>query len=121
MPTRITTHRPAGRVRPVATTAALYTRRPARGRPRVYIGTRWRRLRVVLRRHPLCADCQRPAQHVHHKVDRKDAPDLAYEWSNLESQCVACHNRKRSKGIAPDPGVDGYNKGDNKSGADGRL
>lgn len=50
---------------------------------------------------PLCEQCLKenrfvPAEHVHHVYERKTHPELALEYGNLESACVACHNRKRT-------------------------
>lgn len=58
---------------------------------------RWRGLRAVyLKRHPLCV-CGKPATHVDHILSRKQAPDLALEWSNLQGLCVSCHTRKTNE------------------------
>jgi 5-methylcytosine-specific restriction protein A len=68
---------------------------------RFYAGIRWLNLRAAfLRENPLCVDCRKagrltPAEHVHHVLERKARPDLAYEWSNLEAACPSCHNAKR--------------------------
>jgi 5-methylcytosine-specific restriction protein A len=75
-----------------------------------YASTRWRRLRAVfLRSHPLCAECQRKglltaAAHVHHKEERKDRPELALDWANLEALCQPCHGRMRSADRQDPPG-----------------
>ncbi len=69
---------------------------------RFYAGARWRKLRrSYLAANPLCAECRRhgrvtPAEHVHHVLERKDRPDLAYEWGNLEALCPSCHDSARS-------------------------
>ena len=66
-----------------------------------YKSKAWRALRaLVLAEQPLCADCLKrkvltPSEHVHHKVDRKDAPELALDRDNLEGLCQPCHNRQR--------------------------
>lgn len=66
-----------------------------------YASAPWRKLRsLVLAEQPLCADCRRrgelrPAAHVHHKIERKDRPDLALDHDNLEALCQPCHNRRR--------------------------
>lgn len=63
-----------------------------------YSSVRWLKLRAAfVSENPLCAECKRkgrvtPARHVHHKQPRKAYPDLAYEWDNLESICLECHN-----------------------------
>lgn len=50
-----------------------------------YSGKRWRHLRdMKLRMSPLCECwCGQAAQDVHHVVDRKEAPELAYDLANL--------------------------------------
>lgn len=61
---------------------------------------RWRSLRALkLHTDPLCEVCQRanqitPAQHVHHLKPRKSHPELAFDFDNLESICIPCHNAK---------------------------
>lgn len=102
MPRRIPTHRPAGSTLGTATTRRAYERRDDRKEDKAfYKSPAWRRLRLAfLREHPLCADCERiglltAAEHVHHTLERKDRPDLALDWDNLEGLCPPCHNRKR--------------------------
>lgn len=60
-----------------------------------YSSARWRRLRAMkLRLNALCeCGCGLVAQDVHHIVDRKEAPDLAYDVGNLASMAKACHSR----------------------------
>jgi len=59
----------------------------------------WRRCRLAyIKAHPLCELCREagriePAQDVHHKVDRSERPDLAYDESNLQALCKPCHSR----------------------------
>jgi 5-methylcytosine-specific restriction endonuclease McrA len=47
-------------------------------------------------RHPLCADCDRLAQCVHHVVPRHAAPERMYDESNLVSLCNACHEARHN-------------------------
>ena len=55
---------------------------------------RWRRFRLwFLRQHPLCQACGAAAQDVHHKVDRRDMPGLAFVEENCTALCHACHSR----------------------------
>jgi 5-methylcytosine-specific restriction protein A len=75
-----------------------------RGEDRQFYGTaRWRKLRqFFLRRFPICAECERqgqtrPANEVHHKMDRQKRPDLAFDQNNLESLCKSCHSRETRK------------------------
>lgn len=59
----------------------------------------WRTLRkAYLREHPLCEDCLdrgevRGATVVHHKIDRRDRPDLGLAWANLRALCAPDHDR----------------------------
>lgn len=77
-----------------------------------YNGQRWQDTRLAyLAANPLCEDCLKtgkvvPGKAVHHIIERVDAPELAYDWDNLESTCNACHNKKRTKKLGenkPDP------------------
>ena len=69
-----------------------------------YSQSAWRKqLRpAFLAENPLCARCGYPANEVHHKIDRRERPDLAWDWANLESLCKPCHSRetatRQSKG-----------------------
>lgn len=60
-----------------------------------YSAARWVKLSKTYRkRHPLCeCGCLQPSQEVHHIFDRKDHPELAYEWSNLQALTKSCHSR----------------------------
>ncbi|WP_288297318.1 HNH endonuclease signature motif containing protein [uncultured Pyramidobacter sp.] len=64
-----------------------------------YQSTEWRKLRAAYRRaHPLCEECLRegrtePAVIVDHVKEIADGGD-PYDWDNLRSLCLACHNRK---------------------------
>ncbi len=70
---------------------------------RIRSSTRWQRLRRwFLRRNPLCTD---PFGHhatdhqviaatqVHHIQPIATHPDLAFDPSNLQALCTACHSR----------------------------
>lgn len=58
----------------------------------------WRKLReAFLAENPLCEVCgcgggERDLQ-VHHKVSRRERPDLAFEWDNLGTLCEVCHGK----------------------------
>jgi len=64
-----------------------------------YQSTEWRKLRAAYRRaHPLCEECLRegrtePAVIVDHVKEIVDG-GAPYDWDNLRSLCLACHNRK---------------------------
>ena len=46
-----------------------------------------------------CIECRRYGRHngsrllVHHKKERGERPDLALDQGNLETVCIACHNK----------------------------
>ena len=71
---------------------------------RFYKSPQWRRCReAFLAGKPLCVDCRkrgviRPAEHVHHKLERRDRPDLAFDHDNLEGLCQPHHNARRAGG-----------------------
>jgi 5-methylcytosine-specific restriction endonuclease McrA len=65
---------------------------------RFYRSAAWLGIRSIkLRRDPLCERCLArglliPATTVHHKRERREAPDLALDLDNLESLCPSCHS-----------------------------
>lgn len=102
MPRRVPSFRPV----PKAAVRRAYENTRGRQEDKnFYSSTRWIRLRLAfLAENPLCHDCKVegrivPAVDVHHIKERKDFPELAYEWSNLQALCKRCHNGKR-KGSA---------------------
>lgn len=100
MPKRVATYRPHFLSR-AKTTRAYETTASRLADKRFYASAAWLRLRAAfLAENPLCNACQTQgqvtaAEHVHHLKERKDYPELALEWSNLEALCQPCHNRKR--------------------------
>ncbi|WP_165250182.1 HNH endonuclease signature motif containing protein [Paludisphaera soli] len=61
----------------------------------------WKRCRLQkLKRSPMCERCRKagdprvPAVDVHHVIEVRDAPGLAYDLANLESLCKRCHGRE---------------------------
>jgi 5-methylcytosine-specific restriction endonuclease McrA len=77
-------------------------RRPAEDRERrkFYRRAAWLRCRALkLAKDPACERCLATtgrgvdATDVHHKIDLKDEPSLAYDLANLESLCHRCHGR----------------------------
>jgi 5-methylcytosine-specific restriction protein A len=51
---------------------------------------------------PLCTECARvgrtePATDVDHKIARRDRPDLAFAWDNLNSLCHSHHSQKTAR------------------------
>ena len=104
MPRRVPTHRGPGHALSSRATVRTYESQAARREDKAfYASTTWRELRrLFLLDHPLCADCDREgrlvrAEHVHHKAERKERPDLALDWENLEALCAPCHNQKRRR------------------------
>jgi len=54
----------------------------------------WRALRArFLRAHPTCP-CGEPASHVDHIRPRRQQPELALVWANLQALCASCHNSR---------------------------
>jgi 5-methylcytosine-specific restriction protein A len=99
MPGRIPTHRPPH----LAPAARSYERQEDRREAiRWYQTEPWPSTRrAKLQQDPLCEPClaqgrTTAAQQVHHRIDRRVRPDLAYDLGNLESVCIKCHNAKRA-------------------------
>jgi len=72
----------------------------------------WQKCReaVLVRDNYLCQRCLKngkltPADVVHHIEHLQDNPDRAFDESNLESVCAACHNR-----LHPEKGRGGVEK-----------
>lgn len=77
---------------------------PPRERDPFLDSTAWRNLRdAFVAAHPHCQKCFPeklvPVADVDHILPRKTHPDLALEWSNLQSLCKACHLEKTRKGL----------------------
>ena len=73
----------------------------AKDRKKIYNSNEWLDIREValLRDNLLCQECLRKgiyteAKIVHHIVELKDDVTKAYDLDNLESVCVACHNKE---------------------------
>jgi 5-methylcytosine-specific restriction endonuclease McrA len=73
---------------------------------RFYNSTLWRKVRrAFIQSNPpeapgLCQDClargiQTQATEVHHRLDRRQFPDLALSMENLQACCHSCHLSKR--------------------------
>ena len=100
MPHRVPSFRPVSH----ATVRRSYERMPARQEDKNFYSSRpWVKLRLAfLAENPLCHDCRcngriEPAVDVHHVRERKEFPELALEWSNLQALCKRCHLGKRRK------------------------
>ena len=66
-----------------------------------YKSAKWKRVRAAaLRRDKYqCVECRKygritPALHVHHIRHVEDDPSGWYDLDNLESLCLACHNKE---------------------------
>ncbi len=73
----------------------------ASDRKKIYNSVRWAKVReqALLRDEMLCKLCGGLAEMVHHKIELKDAFELAYELDNLQSICFACHSKIHWKEI----------------------
>lgn len=61
-----------------------------------YATPAWRALRIVVLQRDAywCQVCRkRWANTVHHKISRKERPDLALDADNCEAICGICHNQ----------------------------
>lgn len=94
-------------------TKPVKKRRPWEGKPKkkqegrgadnsFYQSTPWRKLAIVHKRaHPLCAECESKGKIVpvavtdHIKPISEGGEPL--DWSNLQSLCHPCHNRKSGR------------------------
>lgn len=99
MPWKAKPHRPQG-WKPRAS-ARDYERQHKAERS-FYWSSRWREFRkwfLGQAANALCGECLKigrttPAVDVHHIKPRLDYPELAFEASNCEGLCHACHSRK---------------------------
>jgi 5-methylcytosine-specific restriction enzyme A len=63
----------------------------------------WKRFRESIRRaRVLCEDCRAGGRvvvgsHVHHLIDPRDDPSLAFEPSNVRLLCHSCHSTTHAK------------------------
>jgi 5-methylcytosine-specific restriction protein A len=88
-----------------------------------YLTPKWKatRLQVLRRDRYYCQECGAlclgkkrgmPSPQVDHIEDLKDAPNKAYDMSNLRTLCMSCHSKKTiltTMGKAkPEIGADGY-------------
>lgn len=63
----------------------------------LYHTHRWRQYRQrFLKVHPVCAQCEQPAQVVDHKTPARQRPELFWSASNHQSLCQRCHQSKRA-------------------------
>ena len=63
-----------------------------------YHDPRWKAMRLrFLTEHPLCVECQRPANTVDHVEPHKMDEALFWSWANLRAMCRPCHSRKTAR------------------------
>ena len=68
-------------------------------------GGRWRAARkLYLRKHPLCAECQRsgiltPATVVDHIIPHRGDERLFWDEANWQPLCKPCHDYKTGMGL----------------------
>lgn len=68
-----------------------------------YASPRWRALRaqVFARDRYCCTACGTSTRngqgHAHHRIPRKDRPDLALSAANVTTLCRACHNQAHDR------------------------
>ena len=66
-------------------------------RNKFYQTTQWRKLRnMFIKDNPLCVVCESIAEVVDHIVSIRDGGDPR-SWSNLQSMCHRCHNKKSGR------------------------
>lgn len=101
MPDRVPTYRPGQSLKQ---RRQAYEQDIARMADRKFYQSKaWIRLRDAYRQaHPLCEKCalegrNTPTQHVHHVLDRKQHPQHALSWTNLEALCLPCHNSRHAR------------------------
>lgn len=51
---------------------------------------------MFIKENPLCVECESVAEVVDHIVSIRDGGDKL-SWSNLQSMCHKCHNRKSGR------------------------
>jgi 5-methylcytosine-specific restriction endonuclease McrA len=62
----------------------------------LYASNEWKQLSRAKRiANPLCEECGRLAEQVHHKRSANEYPMLFFDWDNLQSVCKECHGKKR--------------------------
>jgi len=67
---------------------------------KLYSRVQWRKFRAMIKRERvLCERCRAEGRYVegaevHHKVDPRERPDLAFDPGNVELLCKACHSRE---------------------------
>jgi 5-methylcytosine-specific restriction protein A len=68
---------------------------------KIYNTARWKKARktVLIRDYYLCQECKRrglivQGNTVHHIVALRDDISKAFELANLETICIACHNKE---------------------------
>lgn len=71
--------------------------RRATGAAAIYRSSRWKAVRLQVKRRDgwKCVECgERSRIEVDHIKPIRDAPELAFEITNLQCLCIRCHARK---------------------------
>lgn len=70
----------------------------------LYQTPRWRKVRkqVLIRDHELCQECKRRGDFtrgntVHHLIHARDDISKFFDLDNLETICLACHNKEHTE------------------------
>ncbi len=72
---------------------------PTRGARNRGYDRAWERFRRwYLNAHPVCEDCDRLAQEVHHVVKLVEAPERRLDPTNVMALCKRCHSRRTARG-----------------------
>lgn len=62
---------------------------------KMYKNKRYQRARkIFMIRHPFCAVCGKPAEHLDHIIPHKGDYNLFWDRSNWQSLCASCHSKK---------------------------
>lgn len=70
----------------------------ARERAEIYKTAAWQKARKAkLALTPLCEQCGDPAIVVHHRLQVRLVPGMAFAPDNLEALCARCHNRESQR------------------------
>lgn len=65
---------------------------------RIYSTPAWRAFRqAVFTARPFCVDCGAPAQDVDHVVPIREAPERAFDPTNVAPRCHRDHSRRTSR------------------------
>ena len=67
--------------------------------PVSYCDKQWRLFRTwFLFKHPICHDCNMPANEVHHIVKVRDDRERKHDPENCMALCHVCHSKRTARG-----------------------